>query len=53
MAKPGSVKIVSNTGPIIGLAKIRQLGLLFEELRENGYWLSDEVIRISKKLAKE
>ena len=28
MAKPGSVKIVSNTGPIIGLAKIRQLGLL-------------------------
>jgi uncharacterized protein len=26
---------------------------LFEELREKGYWLSDEVIRISKKLAKE
>ena len=24
-----------------------------EELRENGYWLSDEVIQISKKLAKE
>lgn len=28
MAKSESVKIISNTGPIIGLAKIRQLGLL-------------------------
>ena len=45
------MKVVSNTGPLIGLAKINQLSLL--EVRNHGYWLSDEVIEVAGKLAGE
>ena len=51
------MKIVADTGPIIGLAKKRELidnvGSLLQELRAAGYWLSDEVVAIARKLAEE
>jgi len=46
------VIIVSNTGPLIGLAKIHQLDLL-GTLRSLGYWVSDEVVAVVKDLAGE
>ncbi len=59
--------IISNTGPLIGLAKIQQLRLLellateiyasgsplLENLRNAGYWISDELVAVVKKLAAE
>jgi predicted nucleic acid-binding protein len=51
------MKIVSNTGPIIGLAKekgiLGNIGSLVDELRTHGYWLSDEVTEVAKRLAGE
>ena len=47
------------TGIIGLLLSAKEKGLigkgspLVDELRENGYWLSDEVIRILKNMAKE
>jgi len=32
---------------------VEKIGPLLEELRTEGYWLSDEVIKISKKIADE
>ena len=32
---------------------IQNVGLLIEELRENNYWLSDEIVRVAKRLAGE
>ena len=53
------MKVVSDTG-LIGLLLIsKERGLvesvvaLTEELRNNGYWFSDEVIDIAKRLAGE
>jgi len=53
------MKVVSDTG-LIGLLLIsKERGLvesvvaLTEELRKNGYWFSDEVIDIAKRLAGE
>ena len=50
---------ISTTG-LIGLllvAKergvIQSVGILIKELRENGYWLSDEIMKIAIKLAGE
>ncbi len=42
------MSITSNTGPLIALAKVKQLHLL-----EQLYWLSDELIAIAAKLAGE
>jgi predicted nucleic acid-binding protein len=85
------VRWISNTGPIVALAKVRKLHLLPElvgevwipplvhrelygkldeetpvikhsignvvgllhRIRQNGYWLSDEVIEIARRLARE
>jgi len=57
------VKIVADTGPIIGLVGIlllaKKKGLienvepLLQELRANGYWLSDEVLAVARKLSEE
>jgi len=32
---------------------VNRVGLMIEELREAGYWLSDEVVEVAKKLAGE
>ena len=56
--------IVSNTGPLIALAKADKLPLLkqlfgriyiplLEEIRQRGYWLSDELLDVAAKLAGE
>ena len=52
--------IVCNAGPVIALARVakeRQLiatvGPLIEQVRINGYWLSDELVEIARKLAHE
>ena len=71
------MKLISDTGPIIGLAKIGQffllkklatevlivpfvqkelydnIGLLLQQLRHAGYWLSDDIIAVTRKLASE
>ena len=48
------MNVVSNTGPLIGLAKlVTNVVPLVEELRDNGYWLSEEVINVARWLAGE
>jgi len=58
------VSLVSNTGPLIALAKVdllrpKQEGLIssvrevLEQMRGHGYWLSDELIEVATKLAGE
>lgn len=49
--------VVSNTGPLIALAK--EAGLIpavmpvLEKIRRQGYWLSDELLKTAAKLAGE
>jgi len=48
--------IASNTGPLIALAKADQFTSvreLLEQIRDRGYWLSDELIEAAAKLAGE
>ena len=33
--------------------KIRHVGSMIEQLRQNGYWLSDEIVESAKKMAGE
>ena len=44
--------VVSDTGPLIALATVDQLTLL-DEIRREGYWLSDELIDVATRLAGE
>ena len=48
---------VSDTGPIIGLAKerglIKNVVDVIEEIRSNGYWLSNNLVDIAKQLSGE
>ncbi len=53
------MRIVCDTGPLIGLAKIdclyilKDIGSFIDELRNKGYWLSDELTVLARRLAGE